>query len=202
MISSIPPQWAGETAVIIAGGPSVPVNLIARLRGKVRVIAINDSWRLAPWADVLYFCDAPWYRRNLNEIQERFTGRYVVTIAEDRFPGVTQLRCSGALGLDQDPGSLRHGNNSGYQAIHLAYHFGASRIVLVGYDMHANGRNHWHNRDAGRDSKDFNQTLQLDMLPCFEYLKQPLLDAGVTVVNASPNSALKVWPYRNLLELV
>lgn len=196
----VPPQWAGETVVIVAGGPSVPISLIPRLRGQARFIAINDSFRLAPWADVLYFCDAGWYRRNQYSIDEQFTGRYVVTIAEDDLPGVKRLRCSGALGLDPDPQCLRHGNNSGYQAIHLAYHFGASKIVLVGYDMRVNGRNHWHARDAGRNAKDFDQTLALDFVPCFTYLKEPLADANIMVINATPDSRLRIWPYQSLLD--
>ena len=53
---SIPPEWTGETAFLLGGGPSLKGFNAECLRGR-RVIAINNSWELAPWADVLYFCD-------------------------------------------------------------------------------------------------------------------------------------------------
>lgn len=48
-------------------------------------------------------------------------------------------------GLSHDPSSIHTGGNGGFQALHLAVLFGASRIVLLGYDFQATGnRSHWH----------------------------------------------------------
>jgi hypothetical protein len=33
-------------------------------KGRAKVIAINNSWRLAPWADALYGCDYTWWHAN------------------------------------------------------------------------------------------------------------------------------------------
>jgi hypothetical protein len=47
-------------------------------------------------------------------------------------------------------GAIRTGGNSGYQAVNLAWLFGAARIVLLGFDMGATGgRLHWH-KDHGQ----------------------------------------------------
>jgi hypothetical protein len=40
------------------------------------------------------------------------------------------------------------------------------------------------------------------MLPCFDSLVEPLKDAGVEVINVTPDSALKCWPCRSLEELL
>lgn len=42
-------------------------------------------------------------------------------------------------GLNLNVGQVNTGQNSGYQAINLAYHFGASKIILLGYDMKKQG---------------------------------------------------------------
>lgn len=49
-------------------------------------------------------------------------------------------------GLSPEPHAIHTGRNSGFQAINLAYHFGAARIILLGFDMQVgqDGRRHWH----------------------------------------------------------
>jgi hypothetical protein len=60
MTTILEPVWAGETAVLVASGPSLCPSDVDRVRGRARVIAVNDGYRLAPWADVLYACDRRW----------------------------------------------------------------------------------------------------------------------------------------------
>lgn len=229
---TVPKAWPGETCVIIAGGPSLREMYpeIEHLRPQVvevtkigdssrryekvryaRVIAINDSWRLAPWADTHYFCDPRWWKMQIDMNKFSLDGRVRFhdliyhgfwinggTGAYKDHPQVRQLRFSGPEGLDPDPGYLRHGSNSGYQAIHLAYHYGVKRIILLGYDMHTNnGRTHWH--DESRPD-NFGQILAQSMLPKFSSLVEPLAEAGVEVLNATPGSALTCWPQVPLKE--
>jgi len=215
MIWSVPKDaWKGATCIIIAGGPSLQGFDPELLRFKrysletgreVRLIAINDSWRLAPWAEVLYFCDGTWWDRQQADNPRSYNGAYgfhdmiyagfwVTTSQRFRdHPQVHTLRLSGQLGLETDPAALKHGSNSGYQAINLAYHYGAKKIILLGYDMRADakGRTHWHNEER---PDDFVKIMEQSMLPCFPSLVDPLVDAGVEVINATPASALKVWP--------
>jgi hypothetical protein len=220
---SVPPAWQGDTAVILGGGPSILSldwqRLPHRLHG-CRTITINNSWELAPAADVLYFCDPAWWR--MHPRATRFCGTWRITLNGDpRLLWGTQLPPPGVEGihsllprvgpgLSHDatmlatgsrPGSI-NGTNSGYQAINLAYHFGAKRIILLGYDMHVTGgRSHWH---VGHPGQGVQRTAELlaDMLPQFATLKEPLEAAGVEVINATPESALLVWPYRPLADLV
>ena len=109
------------------------------------MVVINDSYRLVPAADVLYFCDARWWRWHHGEPDFRaFAGLKVKLEPGVPEPGLHVLRNAGVDGLESDPSALRHGRNSGYQAIGLAVHLGAARIVLLGYDMQPDGRRiHW-----------------------------------------------------------
>jgi len=195
MMWTVPPEWLGETVFILGCGPSlsqVPIHAI--FRAGARVIAINDAYLRAPWADILYFCDNKWWKQNAADVEARFSGRRIVTMVRE-YPRVHTLRCSGEVGLEQDPGAIRHGSNSGYQCINLAYHLGAKRIVLLGYDMRVvDGRLHHRPRTDPQGANDFQRTLQNVMLPKFRTLERPLREAGVEVLNATPDSALKVWP--------
>ena len=213
MIWSVPKSWVGSTCIIIASGPSmktVDLSVLKSVYPQPRVITINDSWRLYPTADAHYFCDAVWWdeqvKRNYTAVDgfTRFTDRIYAGFWVKGSPSseksfhehreVHVLEFTGQLGLETDPHGLRHGSNSGYQAINLVYHFGASKIVLLGYDMKCSGNmTHWH---GGRSEPSgyFAGVLKRTMLPLFEHLVKPLESAGIEVLNATPDSALKCWP--------
>ena len=206
-------EWANETAFLLAGGPSLLGFNAEVLRGAGRVVTVNDSWRLAPWAAVHYFCDASWYHLQLTQNRHstdghtdfhthRFEGFWVSGsyAAFDVHPYVRALRLGGRTGLSDDPAVLRHGSNSGYQAINLAYLYGALRIILLGYDMHVvANRTHWHNESR---PDDFAGIMRNTMLPTFETLVEPLARAGVEVVNATPGSAISCWPCAALADVL
>jgi len=74
----VPPMWSGETVAIIAGGPSAVDADLESLRGRCRVITINNSHLLTPWADILWFCDSRWYTWHKDAV-DKFDG-LVVTL--------------------------------------------------------------------------------------------------------------------------
>lgn len=198
----VPPIWAGETCFILAGGPSLQGFRADRLKGCGRVLVINQSYQLAPGADCLYFCDARWWKVHGSQVRNLFTGSYIVTL-ENQIEGVKTLRNTGPIGLETDPGGLRTGSNSTYQAINLAVHFGIKRIVLLGVDMQVvDGRTHWHEPYPWEGTPEaFSKVLTQSMLPKFNTLVEPLQKAGVEVINATPGSALKCWSYVNLKDI-
>jgi len=214
-----PRMWEGETCIIIAGGPSMNdmIGEVVRIDGYPRVITINDSWRLAPWADLFYFHDKEWYDQQVKanhvacgkSFREVLVSGLWVSANEyfDNHPTIQTLKNTGQQGFDPDPACIRHGSNSGYQAIHVAAHLGVSRILLLGYDMRVQApaapgkreRTHWH--DEHRDA-DFKNALWQTFLPHFPTLVNPLARAGVEVVNCTPGSALTCWPYMPLAEAI
>lgn len=201
---TIPPDWHGETAFLLAGGPSLIGFDAERLRGRGRIITINDSYRLCPWADVLYFCDRAWWYRHRAEIQQVVTGGCIVTLENRQIEGMHSLRSSGKTGLETDDrAAIRNGGNSGYQAIGVAAHLGATRIVLLGYDMHcANGRTHWHGGHSGGTREGEYERRCVKWLKNYRTLVHPLEKMRVEVLNATPGSALKGWEQRPLQEIL
>lgn len=183
------PDWSGETVICVAGGPSASfVEILAALRGsqgRARCIAINESYRLAPWADVLYAADYFWWLKNKGV--PGFGGLKVsvsVEAADRYFPGVKYIELSRIVGA---------GRNSGAQTLILATLFGPRRVVLVGYDMTLSHGIHWHGAHGGGSHNPTKSSLakwaqELDRAaPSFAA-------AGVEVLNASPISALTAYP--------
>jgi hypothetical protein len=197
---TVPQEWSGETAFILGGGPSLLGFDAAVLEGR-RIIAINRSYRLAPSADVLYFCDRSFWQHEGLHIKLEFRGRYIASICEPMGdPDVRHLRNTGHFGLERRRDGLKHGSNSGYQAIGLARHFGATRIVLLGYDMQLDaGRTHFH-EGYGKDPDLVHHVLTRTFLPQFANLVGPLQEEGIEVINANPNSALECWPRMTFAE--
>lgn len=199
---TVPREWSGETAFLLGGGPSLRGFDPEVIRGCGRIIAINNSYELCPWADVLYYCDSSWWKRHRIAALRIFTGKYRISIGTSE-DDTLRIQPSRTSGLSQRPGSLCHGGNSGYQAIGLAYLFGASRIVLLGYDMRVVGeRSHWHDGHPGGTLASQQNALQEMFLPHFASLVEPLQRAGVEVINATPGSALTCWPHRPLGEIL
>jgi hypothetical protein len=202
----VPRIWSGETVVCLATGPSLTQTDVDYCRGKARVIAINDAVRMAPWADVLYSSDRYWWPRH-NGVPS-FTGaKFGIGSSVGKFngfvkhPDVRVLKNTGYTGLELEPTGLRNGKNSGYAAINLAFHFGASRILLLGYDMgRRQGLTHFFGDHVGMANPTdvhFGSWRRL-----FDSLLEPLTTAGVSVLNCTPGSSLNTFPMANLREML
>ena len=195
----VPRLWPGATIVCIASGPSLTQADVDSVRGKAKVIVINTSYLKAPWADVLYACDAKWWKWNKGA--PSFHGlKYALTTESGRWPGVQVLKRGGTDGLSLKPTSLVTGSNSGYQAVNLAFHLGGPgcRIVLLGYDMQRGpkGEEHWHPDHPMKSRNPYKQWIRL-----FGTLVKPLQDKGVEIINCSRRTALECFPGRPLQEV-
>lgn len=190
--------WPDETIVVLASGPSLTQADVDACRGR-RVIAVKDAVRLAPWADVLYFAGVgvgSWWKTYTTLIRS-FAG-LKFTLEPKAEALAPMLRNTGMLGLETDPTGLRHGRNSGYQAVNLAVHVGARRIVLLGFDMRrdANNRSHFFGEHAYHTVPS-----QYDMFTrCFDSMIAPLQVLGVEVLNATRDTALTSFPRVSLAE--
>lgn len=188
----VPRLFPDRTIVCLASGPSLTPEDVDYCRGKAPVIAVNDTYRLAPWADVLYACDAKWWAVHAGV--PTFTGlKYALEPAAGRWPGVQILSNTGDRGVELEPTGLRTGKNSGYQAINLAVHLGARRIVLLGYDLQASdpAHSHFFGQHPHPIRRDSPYALFRDY---FAFLLAPLEAIGVELVNCTRETALACVP--------
>ncbi|MFQ6016775.1 MAG: hypothetical protein ACE5KF_01140 [Kiloniellaceae bacterium] len=199
-IWTVPRLWPGATVACLGGGPSLTRAQVDVCRGRARVIAVNDAYRLAPWADVLYACDWRWW--NKHHGVPGFAGIKVsISNSAERlkkYPDIRIVENTGTQGLETAPTGLRTGRNGGYQAINLAVHFGVKRILLLGYDMKpaADGRTHWFGDHADWPTKP--AIFRSVFLPHFEGLAAALESLRIQVINCTADSALEAFPKMSL----
>ena len=151
---AVPRAWPGETCAVLGAGPSMSGELAARLRGRCRVIAVNNCGidsrdsatgevvpAPAPWADVLFASDAKWWKQYRRQALQ-FAGLKLTMLNGLKWDdaGVHSLALSARGPYDPRPTHVVSGGNSGYQAICVAAHFGATRILLFGFDMRTHGK--------------------------------------------------------------
>lgn len=105
------------------------------------------------------------------------------------------LRNAGNEGLSRQPNAITTGWNSGYQAVGIAIAAGASRIVLLGYDMqHTGGRTHWHGGHPLPSPEDWYLNLYTK---AFREMKPP---PTVEIINCSRVTRLKCFKQMPLEE--
>ncbi len=135
-------RWQGRTVACIASGPSLTPEDCSVVRAAAHpTIVTNTTFRLCPWADVLFAFDGAWWRLYRKEVEQTFKGRCLTYSVIGKSIGIETLYQSSWF---------RHFNNSGAAAISLAMHGGAKRIVLLGYDCQKGpkGETHWHGDHA------------------------------------------------------
>lgn len=190
-------DWSGCTVVCAASGPSLTSEDLEAVRGRARVIVVNATFRMAPWADVLYAADESFWRVYIREIERVFAGQRWSCSRSTLKPYRTQIVPTvNAYGFSREPGTITKGGNSGYQALHLAALWGPRRIVLLGYDMQrTGGMHHWHGvHDGGLPSgRNFSYWIAQ-----FAHLAKDLQARGIEVINCTRETALQAFPRRSL----
>lgn len=188
-IGRIDPIFLGETIYIVGGGSSLEGFNFHSLSDKI-TIAVNKSFQHLSNPTVIYWSDYRVYRWYENEILAYKNAHKVTNKPLPDNNAVINLLSTGKFGLERDPHGLRDGGNSGYAAINLAYHLGAKKIVLLGFDMKViNGKSHFH---EGYDvhKKPDQRVYERLMLPSFDSMADLLKKQKVQVYNASPESAI------------
>ena len=196
------PDWRGQTALVIGTGPSAEDCPLDAAQERARAIAVKSAWRLAPWADALYGCEIGWWVAVRGCPQ--FAGwKASASPSCCRVYGLRRIRLKPrAEILTQETGTVgcglpRGGGHSGFHALNLAVQFGATRILLVGFDMTvANGAHFsaYDERNMAQEQRCIRWREALD--GCADRFRE----LGVEVINCAPHSALKAYPKARLAE--
>lgn len=197
---SVPKLWPGKRVAILAPGPSMSQEVANSVRARgLPTIALNRSVELAPWADMLVASDSAFWH-TYERMLAPFAGlRVGCQAAPAPPPNVNWLKTSGQTGYDPNPEFVRTGANSGYAAIHIAAQAGATEIELHGYDMRGiNGRQHFHGNHPN-SLRNHGEGIYQSWLPHFDTLHFELQKIGVSVVNCTRGSALRCFPFEEVV---
>jgi len=201
-----------QTIFVVAPGPGVTAwgDLNVLLAGR-RVLAVK--WGFLHVADI---CEALWstharlfyqhadviaYRQRRPELPCYAMRSVVEGGGTD---GVITLEHAQDYGLCRDPAGIAFGKNSGHSGINVAYHLlgepkRGSRLVLLGYDMRqVNGKSHAHRERATTPPWQYRNIF----VPSFIDIAEELKKEGIECLNATPQSALEVFPHVDLRDVL
>lgn len=192
---------------IIASGPSLTQEDVNAIKGQ-KVIVINDNYLIAPWSDYMYACDPHWWmwhkeRPELKTFKgQKWTQRESWEASEkeavEKHHELNWIDSKCEMGLSTDPAFIHQGSNSGIQAINLAYHFGARRIVLLGFDMQpTNGKAHWFGEHPNKSHPKFNSLMKF-----YEHVADQAPTLGLEIINATRETALTCFKRQSLSSLL
>jgi hypothetical protein len=193
-----------DRIVCVASGPSLTVEdcaavLDAQIAGRCRVLVVNRTWERLPSADAMYAADGSFWRKYYPAIQRSFRGELWTCdkmAPKDYSINYVEINRT-SRGLCLAERCINSGRNGGYQAINLAFHFGARQIILLGYDMQrTGGQKHWH---EDYDDIQLTNGEPSRWVNYFPQLAADLERAGVEVVNCTRQTALDCFPKSTLM---
>lgn len=199
------PDLTGQTVAILAAGPSMTKEQcdVVRDRGWY-AIAINEIWRMAPWAPARYGCDWQWWKHcrprpdefdglcilgNLPVKDSKYlpddmkwqakTLRYMPTRA-----GYTRMLWAG-----RETGA---GSNSAFQAANFAVRCGSTRLILLGVDCHSPNR-HCHANHTYPQAPIQKKSLMKTWIRAWEFAAKDFAERDIKCINCSPGSSVTVF---------
>lgn len=239
-----PKIWDSCDCWIIGGGLSIsqefdiPLDFAPDLRNEFyaygdflneihneRVIGVNLGAFVGDWVDVAYFGDSDTYTEYKSWF-DAFGGLKVSSagkFADKEYKSVKFLQKDLTVGISKNTERISWNcKNSGVSAINLAYHLGAKRILLLGFDFKAGqNRVHFH---TGYPDKTKTPTARQrkkgikapKRIPDFEVvadtfvrfnenMNQVKKDAdalGLEVINLSPESNINVFEKMSVKEFL
>ncbi len=221
MKTSIPKKFEGETAVVVATGPSINKEQISAIGSawqdnhRVRIITVNNAYQIAPFTDIQIACNDNWWQYYLahdpllKQLEADCWTRYKY-IAESS--GIDYIDSIVKNGLSRDPSVIHINKGSGPMAINFATLYGFKKIILIGHDMKFakdyNGRQkkvgstprHYFGEypksmqhfPQSQNSVDKNGVI-IGLIDAYQNMVNDLINMNVDVVNCTPDSALNCF---------
>lgn len=189
------PDWIGREVVVLGSGASA-ASIAPYVDGRFPIIATNLSFRLVDSDCVLYAADAGFWLAYPDARMHPGLKLSASVRAQQYCPAVrlVDIHSEHRLTMCEGPvGVIGHGGNSGFQAVNLAVQFGARRVFLAGLDYCGT---HWHDDHPAQLRNPDAERLNT-WAATFDSQADLLRKWGVSVVNLSPNSALRNYRHED-----
>lgn len=165
---------------LLAPGPSASKEVAEKVRN-LRLGVIGCAYQLAPWADFIAASDRGWWR-NYPEAMELPGQKFAMAAVN----GVERVHIN----------QIGTTCNSGVLALECAKNLGATKIILLGFDMRGT---HFF----GKYTNGLRNTTETQRRQHFrQYEQWALSNNGIETINCTPNSALGCFPKASLDEVL
>ena len=206
-------RWWHDDVFILGGGPSLNDVNFDLIKGK-HVIGVNNAYgdrisdnngklieyKCRDWVDICFFGDGRWF--DWHEVWLRkFKGQIFSCATRARhLERIIYVQRGKSLGIEAKTNAIAWNRSSGAAAISLAYHFGAKRIILLGFDMRMiDGKGNWHtdHKTSRKDASVYRRFKEV-----FKHIKEDADKLGVEVLNATPDSAIIDFKFVKLEDVI
>jgi hypothetical protein len=221
----IEPKFEGETAVLIATGPSISREQvdfvrIAQRENKCKIFTVNIAYQLAPETDVQVSCNEDWwnyYWPRDHVLRDMPGDKYTwFKYIADKYK-IKYIHAAEKSGLSTDPRTIHINKGSGPMAINVALHYGVKKLLLIGHDMKFAPDYNGQQKKAGSAPRHYfgeypkelrhwpsvkvgksNPGTLDGLIEAYNTMPSDLKKKGMKVINCTPNSALSTFPMSTL----
>ena len=185
------------TAICIASGPSLTQEDVDFCKGKGKVYVVSDVHRIAPFADVLYSCDFQWWD-HYKGVPEFAGEKWTIDQRAEAKYKINRINVLEKKPWSEEPGKIVTGGNSGFQCMNLAGVQGATRIILLGYDMQfgPDRKRHFFGEHPEQLTRSSNYKSWVEKFA----LAAPHIKAEV--INCTRNSAIECFKKADIREVL
>lgn len=190
-------------AVILGTGPSLSRQKphIERMqRGGAKIFGVNNTFNDFD-LDCWIACDPQWHDEYSPVVGGFDKWHWDRGVCDEYHYKYIEGRWGD--GLSTDKSYIHYGHSSGYQALNLAFHYGAKEVFLCGYDMRYEGSRHYF---EGLSETDGEYPEKLRKYSSFDGLiKQyetiPKVNPDLKIYNCTKDSALTCFPFIDVSDL-
>ena len=211
-MAEIPRKFEGETAVICGTGPSLNPDIIRAVNESgLRIFAANRAHELFD-CDVLHGCNYQFWDHYWPQIADKQCDKWTTRPElKGKYPGLEYIeeRWEDGLSREQHWISAHHG--TGPQLVNIAYLYGCTRLLLIGWDMRFLGKKsrtqYERRRYLGEDPLTRNHWPMTGPNGEMEGLIREMetikpADYGIEIINCTPGSAMQCFPFGDIYEEV
>lgn len=208
----IPRKYPGQTGIVCGTGPSItPQTIEAVNQSGLPVFGANRAHEIFD-CDVVHGCNYQFWDVYWDIIKhkpcDKWTSRKELI---GKYPGLEYIEDRWEDGLSRDPSWIAAHHGTGPQLVNIAYLYGCTRLLLVGWDMRYHGkkrrnqyerrryldedvitRNHWPM--TGANGEFTGLIKEMETIHPEDY--------GIEIINCTPGSAMRCFPMRDLNEAI
>jgi hypothetical protein len=207
----LPKKYSG-TGIVCGTGPSITPDTISAVNhSQLPVFCANRAHEIFR-CDVLHGCNSQFWDYYWPQIKDKPCDKWTTRPElKGKYPGLNYIEERWEPGLSRDPSWISAHHGTGPQLVNIAYLYGCTRLLLVGWDMRYHGkqsrteytrrrylgedpltRNHW---PMTGDQGEFSGLIkEMETIKPAEY--------GIEIINCTPGSAMDCFPFGDLNEAI
>lgn len=126
-----------STIVAVGTGPSLTMDQVQVAREKgFRLFGCNRVFEVVPDLEVLYGCNHEFWAHYWDRLLSAHAAKKWTTNSKTaKRYNINHIAEQWGYGLCETPGTIHHGHGSGFSLVSLAHELGATRVLLLGYDL-------------------------------------------------------------------